>query len=344
MENVAHIRPADVSDKALVVWILSDGLPGHYSQSLGIVNAIARFHAIEVQTVPVTLRYKIFRPLMRGLTNHAARLCPGLLRLFYRYDALPPGKPELLVSAGGNTLYFNAALQQKFPGSRNLFSGTLKHYHSSRYFRIYTVVPLQSCPNNIVLDLPPVNIGKSITTEDTQTNCWCLLIGGEGAGYHYGKADWQRLADGINTLSVKHGIQWLISSSRRTGQIAEQHLEKKILPAAQLETVWYGSNPAKVVQQYLDRAERIFCTEDSLTMVSEAIFSGKPVCTLLPESLAPVENDRLALEHYADRGYIQRIRISELGQLESFAKHTRPDVNAVQEAIYRSLENRQPGP
>ncbi|MDH3561207.1 MAG: hypothetical protein OEN52_09680, partial [Gammaproteobacteria bacterium] len=142
----------------LTIWIISDGLPGHYNPSLGIVRAIERYRDVHHETIVISQRLKMLRPLMRLIANYLPGLCPGLLRLFYRYNSLPPGSPDLVISGGGNTLFFNAALGARYKHVKNVFSGTLKHYNPKRFFRIFTVVPLGSVANNVVLDLPAANI------------------------------------------------------------------------------------------------------------------------------------------------------------------------------------------
>lgn len=331
----------------LNIWIISDGLPGHYNPCLGIVRAIERYRDVRHETIVATQRLKMLRPLMRYLVNYLPGLSPGLLRLFYRYNSLPQGMPDLVISGGGNTLFFNAALGARYKHVKNVYSGTLKHYKPERFFRIFTVVPLESVANNVVLDLPPANIpGAPDSQTETQPTdvarpCYCLLVGGEGAGYHYTVDDWVRLAEGMNRLSLEFGVRWLITTSRRTGRRAEQILEETIPESVIRESVWYNKQPAKVVQRFLASASRVFCTEDSLTMVSEAIFSGKPVCTLLPDSVSSTENDRLALEHYARKGYIQRINIADLASTTRFNDANPPDIDSLQRSIYEALELEQ---
>jgi mitochondrial fission protein ELM1 len=342
-----EINVTPVTSGPITIWIISDGLPGHYNPSLGIVRAIERYRDVHHETIVATQRLKMLRPLMRYLVNYLPELTPGLLRLFYRYNSLPQERPDLVISGGGNTLFFNAALGVKYKNIKNVYSGTLKHYNPKRFFRIFTVVPLESAANNVVLDLPAANIPGApdsqteSPTTDVDGPCYCLLVGGEGGGYHYTEDDWARLADSVNRLSLEFGVQWLITTSRRTGERAEQILKETIPETVIRESVWFSKQPAKVVQRFLASASRVFCTEDSLTMVSEAIFSGKPVCTLLPASVSATENDRLALEHYASKGYIQRIKITDLASTTRFNDANPPDIDRLQRSIYEALELQQ---
>lgn len=296
--------------------MLSDGLPGHVNQSIGISMALDERFPHEPIIVPVILRHKLLRPLMRLLANS----CPALisrftLSIFYRLAPFPNIKPSLIISAGGNTLFANAAMARIY-GISNIFSGTSKGYRHSLVRLIFTVSPLPNPLNNVVLDLPPANIntGKEDAKRKGPTGVYALLIGGNGAGYQYQESDWRLLAIALQDISRRDGIRWLLTTSRRTGEKDERLLNSILADECCEQAVWYASKPAKVVRQFLLECDAVFCTEDSLTMVSEAIYAQKPVVTLQPDVMHPEQNDVAALEKYAERAFIQRIKISELSQ------------------------------
>ncbi|MBV1874587.1 MAG: mitochondrial fission ELM1 family protein [Gammaproteobacteria bacterium] len=295
------------------IWILSDGLPGHFNQSYGISEALASQQPINLSTANIHLRHKFLRPLMRSIVKKGSNKTIQLfLPLFYKIS-IPDNKPALIISAGGNSLYANIALS-KLKQSINCFSGTLKNYPNDLINVIFTVTPLANSKNNAVLDLPPAkgSIKLKKTSRTVEKKYYALLIGGNGAGYHYKEADWLKLADAINCIAEKDNIHWLITTSRRTGYKAEEILADKINKTTINKVVWYGKNPEKVVLSFLTRAHKVFCTEDSLSMISEAIYSEKPVLTLQPKNFSPDENDSHALDQYQNRGFIFRSPISQL--------------------------------
>ena len=65
----------------------------------------------------------------------------------------------------------------------------------------------------------------------------------------------------------------------------EEQLRSRIIPAAISEAVWYGESPRRVTREFLSRADEIFVTADSLTMLSEAVSSGRPVTAICPAAL-----------------------------------------------------------
>ena len=302
--------------QVLSIWILSDGLPGHVNQSLGISKALVEEFPHDHVMLTFTLRHKLLRPLMRLLANFFPFfLTRFTLSLFYRYGSLPTSAPALIISAGGNTLFASAAVANIYHAP-NVFSGTSKGYRHSLLSLIFTVTPLNNSRNNVVLDLPPSNIdaaagGKS---KGSTSPLYALLIGGDGAGYHYKESDWQVLAEALQVISQRDGSKWLLTTSRRTGEKSEILFNSQLAPEICERAVWYATKPAKVVKQFLQECDAVFCTEDSLTMVSEAIYAHKPVITLQPEVIQPDANDAMALKKYSDLGFIQRVRITELPQ------------------------------
>jgi len=312
------------------IWILSDGLPGHFNQSIGLSEAIQLRYKHQVIIVDVQLKYKVLRALMRFIANYL----PGLLdkkvfSFFYQHSEIPSIKPILIISAGGNTLFANIVLS-RIHKVNNIFSGTLKGYNNRLLTKVFTVVPIKgNISNNVVLDLPPANINPGAKNNDQPY--YTLLIGGNGAGYSYTDSDWKQLAQAIIEIAKRDNILWKITTSRRTGDRVEELLRQALNDTVVDEAIWFSSNPQKVVKRFLDDGRVIFCTEDSLTMVSEAIYAHKPVVTLQPQAMKSEENDYMALEKYQYKQFIVRAPIVTLS-LQGFEKHrfckNYPDIRA----------------
>jgi mitochondrial fission protein ELM1 len=303
------------------------------NQSIGISKALESELPHERVAISFQLRFKILRPLMRALANFFPLLLNRFtLTLFYRHDALPSKPPTLILSAGGNTLFANAAIARMY-GVSNVFSGTTKGYRHKLVRLVFTVSPLENTTNNVVLDLPPANFSTAPGDKQTKSvrRFYALLVGGEGAGYHYQDADWRLLAAALGEISQREGSKWLLTTSRRTGEQFESLLRLAVPSECCERAVWYATEPAKVVKSFLSECEAVFCTEDSLTMISEAIYAHKPVITLQPEVMQPDSNDARALQKYADLGFIRRLKITELAGFsvsEQEFCQSYPDINA----------------
>ena len=333
------------SDTKKTVWLLSDGLAGHYNQSIGICNAIQSHLPDKPLIINVRIRYKLLRPLMRLIANRAPQLL-GLkaFSFFYKHEPLPSTIPKLIISAGGNTLFSNISLSAAYQAT-NIFSGTLKGYEPSHVSKIFTVTPLRTSRNNIILDLPPANIQQFSNSKPTNPKpCYALLIGGNGAGYQYTEQDWRQLSTAMEIIAKRDKITWQLTTSRRTGKEIEQLLKSIINKEILTEAIWFSLSPQKVINRFLKESRTIFCTEDSLTMVSEAIYSHKPVVTLQPESMRPDNNDAQALNKYKEKKFIIRSPIKQLQHQkldESLFCQNFPDVQKqIVDAIFSPLKSK----
>ena len=84
----------------------------------------------------------------------------------------------------------------------------------------------------------------------------------------------ERLADGLAAMARDSGCGLLVTTSRRTGAANEALLRERLqgLPVAFWDGT--GENP---YFGYLALADAVVVTGDSVNMVSEACFTGKPV-------------------------------------------------------------------
>lgn len=293
----------------LNVWLLSDGAPGHLSQSRGITDALQTRLPLSVATVDLRVRSSFWKRLGRFFLPRIRDTRAWLERV-YELE-LPPGRPDLIVSSGANTLLANALLARE-TGAANVYSGTLKGYDPAAYGCVFTVTPLDRGAN-CVLPLPPVpgTLARPFPPAAGEALI-AVLVGGDGAGYVYQPGEWQALGEALTALARRHNARLLVTTSRRTGADAEQRLQAAIPPAYLADAVWWSEAPRPVVRDFLAAARWVVVTEDSLTMVAESIYSGRPVVAVSPATARPNGNDDGALAAYAGRGLLRRERIPGL--------------------------------
>lgn len=314
------------------VWLLSDGLPGHVNQARAIANLLG----LQVTEVPIQLRHKLWRPLLKLALRWPLndRMVAGLLRSAYHF-ALPFEPPALVLSAGGNTSFANALIARQYK-SRNFFIGSLRGLPAASFTAIFTLEPIGES-NNVVMAVPPsplvlaelADAGHALRTTlaEPSEKLWAMVIGGNGAGFHYQQADWVALASAMIELSAQHKCRWLLTTSRRTGLPAEQML-CNLLPAEILaDAVWYGSAPRPVMKPFLGAATCIFVSADSMSMLADAMASSRPVYALLPQQSAPDARYKAALKRFADDGFLVQIEMRALEQ------HLIPEAHAPSRAI-----------
>ncbi|MGB5297648.1 MAG: ELM1/GtrOC1 family putative glycosyltransferase [Thiogranum sp.] len=313
-----------MTSSPLRVLVLSDDQPGHYNLSRGIVAALRRIQPVQESWVTMKLRAGLGRNFLRAYLNRVHKpSSPLWLRLFYKMNHFPAEACDLIVSAGGKTSFANAWLAQCM-GVPNVYAGSLRRLSSRLFSVVLTLEPVNGAAGNLVLDLPPSAIdfdtlqsqGERFLNQlgPGEQRCWTLMIGGNGAGYRYRRRDWQALARVMNALARRYGIRWLLVSSRRTGkqagQVLRHNLDKQLLAAQS----WYGESDEFRAEAWLGAAERVFVTEDSMTMLTEAIYSRRPVVSLRPQHAAPTDRYERMMQGFADSGYLCRYALAELSQ------------------------------
>jgi mitochondrial fission protein ELM1 len=248
-----------------------------------------------------------------------------LISFAYKIDSITHVADfDLLISAGGNTSFLNAELGAR-EGIKNLFMGSLRNLSADLFSAVLTLEPINT-GNDIVMDCPP-----SLTTYENnqqaaatyrenhdmgETPIWLMIVGGDGAGCRFVSQDWIALAEGMQHLAERYQITWLLTTSRRTGIKNEIELQKRIAPNVLLDAVWYNHKPEKVMQAYLGLAENVFCTIDSISMITEAISSCVKTNSLAPEVAKLDVRDQDAMDKFSAMKLLKKIRLDELSDYD----------------------------
>jgi mitochondrial fission protein ELM1 len=312
--------------KSLHVWVLSDGRPGHYNSSIGVLRALESDYNVSSAWLDIKLRAGIFRRPLHWLISLIKGKWPlWLITLFYRMPVLPEQRPDLIISAGGKTSYLNIIMARIYQ-ARNIFLGSLRELSAADFTTIITIEPIDGASNNIVVELAPSNIDPDQVREEGQNyrnthklddrNVWAMIIGGNGGGYTYQSSDWSRLVDNMKHLAEQNHIKWLVTTSGRTGKQVETYLINN-LPSGILEdAVWYSIKPKKIMQAFLGASEQVFCTEDSMTMLTESIYSNKPVFSIFPVKANPNERYYNQLARLESKHRMNRVAIEEMREID----------------------------
>ena len=331
----------------MLIWVIDSGLPGVTNQCLGVARAIATLGPCRIERVSVRLRTHLLQPLLRkalqrGLLNGFPERRPArwLAGLIFSGLSSKAAKPDLTVSALGRSEIAAVFLRNTL-GTVAVHIG-LPSRMPSETFDLIVLQPVEagdavSCAS-VSLDLVPTPIllsnlagrtGEPVSGwRQRKPRLWAVLVGGNGAGFSYTQPDWEKLAGSLRELAERHGAGLLLSTSRRTGAAAEAVLKAALGPGAPvIDAVWYVEHPRPVVADYLASAELVFCTEDSGSMISDAVAAGKPVYAVRPES--GMAEDRLAryLALQEGEGRISRVDIGKLADIEIAAdvgSHFRP--------------------
>jgi len=227
------------------ILIINDGKPGHYNQSLGLAEALAR-------KVPTDICER--EPMGRF---EALRICLG--------GVLPEldDRPDLLIGAGHATHLTLLALRRLYRVPAIVL---MKPSIPMGFFDLCLVPEHDQPPKrpNIIATHGALNRMRPGTK---RAGSGVVLIGGPSKHYRWDEAD---VLAQVKALLASEPRDWLIGSSRRTPASTEQALAnalgKRFVPAAETGPDW--------LPQQLAQAEVCWVTEDSASMVYEALTAG----------------------------------------------------------------------
>lgn len=235
-------------NSSLIIWRLIDGKPGHEKQTLGLVNAIAKRTAVDCYDIPV-------KPSLFTWVNYLAGR-------WHKGSRLP--LPDFIVGAGHHTHIHMLAAKKAYGGqtvvlmspsvSASLYDFALIPEHDQYQGR-----------GNIIETRGVLNPMQPQGEHDE--NRVLILIGGPSK--HYGW-DNRSVVDQIKALIHQQPEkQFVLTTSRRTpadfvNVLAKENLSRlTVVPVTKTPTGW--------VEQELAKAGSAWISEDSVSMVYEAL-------------------------------------------------------------------------
>ena len=254
----------DVGAGPVVVWRFSDGKAGHDNQSLGLAEALAG----EVRCDTHTLT-----PL--GAVAALTALVTGRLPALASYP-----DPDLILGAGHAT-HLSMLAARRARGGRLvvMMSPTLP----GRLFDL-CLIPQHDRPGaaaNVVVTRGALNRVRPGASRDP--NCGLILIGGPSAHFRF---DESRLLRQIETVLKRDSkVAWTATTSRRTPAGFAASLNA--IEAANFMLVPVEDTSPDWIGEQLRRASKVWVTEDSASMVYEALSSGAAVGLLGLDAIRP---------------------------------------------------------
>jgi uncharacterized protein len=255
------------------VWVLHDGKIGMANQTRGLAEALG--WPITEKTLAIRAPWRFLPP--RLWLAPARAVDPAGARL-------EPPWPDIVIACGRNSIA-PARLIKRASGGRSFWV----QVQDPRFARgeVDLIVAPRHDPapgENVFRTIGAVHrVTAAKLTADSAR--WApvfaalprpliaVLIGGDNGVYRLTEASFAALCDRLVALA-KSGAGLAITPSRRTGDAQRAMLQKRLagLPAY----IWdgQGDNPYFAM---LGSADAIVVTADSVSMISEAAATGKPV-------------------------------------------------------------------
>ena len=265
----APLSPGD----APLVWVLHDGKAGMASQSLGLAEATG-FPFVE-KTLTVRVPWAYLPPRLWLAPLRAAGEAGGPLR---------PPWPDLVIACGRNTAMPALAIRRASGGrtvaaqiqdprvGRGEFDLMLVPEHDR--LRGANIIVTKGALHRVTEAKLAAERRRFPALAALPRPVLGVLIGGSNRAYRLTLSRLGEIADAIAGWARESGGSVVLTPSRRTGEAGVALLRRRLagVPAS----IWdmTGDNP---YYAYLALADALLVTADSVSMVSEAAATGKPV-------------------------------------------------------------------
>jgi mitochondrial fission protein ELM1 len=284
------------------ILILSDGIRGHVNQSRGVALWLGRLSGaaaceLEVPRLSGLGRFTALKVRARSLAKgdkEAARSWlensggSGLLGKVFQIleESKVAGRDVLCLSTGSSAAPYGLALARVI-GARSATVMTPSVLGTEPFD--FAIVPVHDAPvraENIypTLGAPNAIDGEKLSGESEalftsypprSSQRWGVLVGGDDANYRISPGWVKDTIGQLADLAVEAKADLYVTTSRRTSSGAEQALVDLADRFPVFRMLFLASkDPANPVPGILGGCQAIFCTEDSVSMVSEAATAG----------------------------------------------------------------------
>ena len=201
-------------------------------------------------------------------------------------------------------------------GRRKKFDIVILPKHDMRYtddgIRNTNTLITQTAPNRIT-DTTIEEAVSRITHHASRITEYGIgiLIGGDAKHFRLTKDAVKDVVDGILRITEEMAIDIFISTSRRTSDEIDSFLKDRLSnnPRCPLLVIANENNIEGVVRDILWRSEVVIVSPDSISMISEAVASGKYVvvfkeCQSVRVSECQTKYEK-AIKNLEEKGYIK---------------------------------------
>lgn len=262
-----------MSERAPVCWVVTEGIAGTENQCIGVAEALGIVPV--VKRVKLRFPWKQLSPWLR--IGHAYALAPDS-------DPIDAPWPDIALVSGRKAVGAGLDIKRR-SGGKTLLVQIQDPKLPARLFDL-VVTPQHDDirGDNVIVTTaglhrvtPHKLASHSVLWQDRLSALpaprAAVMIGGNSRAHQMTAAATEKLADGLSKLA-QAGVSLMITASRRTGTENTALLREKLRGDNIFFWDGQGENP---YFGFLALADYIIVTEDSVSMASEAISTGKPV-------------------------------------------------------------------
>ncbi len=320
-----------MTQRNISCWVVSEGLTGTENQCLGIADALGV--SPTVKRIKLRFPWKQLSPYLR---------CGHQWAFDSAGDSLAPPWPDLVLASGRKSIAAALHIKRQSNG-KTLVVQVQDPRIPARLFDLVTVP--QHDPtrgDNVIITtgaLHRVTVAKLAEEaakfpllQELPAPRAAVMIGGNSKAHRLTEENAAALAARLQELAEDYSL--MITVSRRTPPACLDILQKTLADNPRVY-FWDGSG-ANPYFAFLECADILLVTEDSVSMTSEAISTGKPVYTIPMEGGAARVNK---FHHLLQTQGYTRILPQE-GTLESWHYTPPQDTAAIAAKIQALLEER----
>lgn len=320
--------------KKKTCWVLTLGFPGMDNQSLGLAEALDC--DIVKKFVEPVAPWKYIPPQL---------WMPPLSYYGPRTDAFASPWPDVLIGTGRQTLAASLAVSRASGG--HTFTVRIQDPHINlRHFDLVVVPEHDRCRGDNVfvtrgaphsLTTPRLSAAAQHFAPQLQplpSPRIAVLVGGNNKHFRLTPAVARDLADRLRQTVLDTGGSIMLTPSRRTSKEAQAILRERLTDLPGL--VWNGDGENPYLA-FLALSDHIVVTCDSVSMASEACFTGKPVYVYdLPGGSVKFRRFHRIMR---EAGYTQPFT----GTLQPGSGKRLDDMSAVAHEVLRRMEEKSTG-
>ena len=350
------------------VLILNDGKAGHLNQSLAIAKAIQKarvtqgYKPDDTKIVTIDVKYKnsFTRPALAACAGLSSWRCHGCMRCMRlclaeeTYGALMKQYCDFVVSCGSSTAAVNIFMAREndaknivvmkpgVPLDLGKFSLAVIPEHDNPPRR-KNVVATAVAPNPIDAETLKDHGEKLNSRIDLKSDkVISLFVGGDNPEFSLTKEIMDSVIGSLTKFSDSVEAEFLITTSRRTPPKVENELKEKLKdnPRCKLLVIANENNFDGAVSGMLSLSEIAIVSGESISMVSEAISSGKKVVVFrLANKKNGVTKHERALKALEEHGHITLTDARDLAEALARAAGDTAQVSAPRDMqhIYEAI-------
>lgn len=312
-------------------WVLISDIPALRKQTTGIAKALGIPYEEKI-----VARKKPWCWLPKRCYLGAFK------QLTKKSHLLAPPWPDIIIACGQNTIPFSLAIRRANKGKTKLVYIQTPNINPNCFDLIIAPTHDQLNKPNLIEtfgathDLSTATL-REAAKEFTPTFLHypspflSIFIGGASKKYAFSAKQAALLANTIIEIAKNYHGTVLVSPSRRTGEENCHYLARRF--QAQKNIYFYNGISKNPYMGLLALSETIMVTDDSVSMISEACFTGVPVYLLaLPERI-----QRKKIEQFITEAIERNLVRYYQGSIESWNKEPLDEVNRILPQIKECL-------